>query len=173
LLDLLETDPLWSPGSRTPAVNSHHLSAYYSSASDTDSVVSNCDHLVVETTESLDASEANVPGDSCSSDELVEAIQLNLIRKADIGCEQASAVALQASLDAREGSPSRVPTFDRVIPPHSVNNFLPFDLPSTVSPSRPTLSPAKARSWPRGRFSQKIKAPLSQIFKKRHSSDQL
>ncbi|KAJ5190625.1 uncharacterized protein N7498_009610 [Penicillium cinerascens] len=173
LLELLETDAVWSPRNRTPAVNSQHLSAFYSTASDTESLSNDCDHLSVGTTESLDAPEANFPGDSCSYEELEESLQLNLDCKSEIDCEEVGGVHSQTTPVTREGSPSRVPCIDRLTPPHPVDDFLPSDLPSTISPSHPFLYPAKARSWPRSGFRQRLKAPLSEIFKKRHSSNQL
>lgn len=173
LLELLETDAVWSPRHRSPAVNSQHLNAYYSTASDTESLSSDCDHLSVGTTKSLGAPEANIPGDSCSYEELVEALQLNLDCKSEIDCEEVGGVHSQTTLVTREGSPSRVPCIDRLTPPHPVDDFLPSDLLSTIPPSHPSLYPVKARSWPRSGFRQRFKAPLSEIFKKRHSSNHL
>lgn len=182
LLDLLETDTIWSPGSRTSIVKSYHLSAHYSSASDTESIGSDFSRLSVKT-DSLVLGEETCLGDP--REEFVEAIESNQNFKDEVDREPANKISSQAALDAHEGSSALVASSGRLTLPRPVDTLLSFDLPSTVSsfnlpssisqsaPSEPSLSPAKTRSWPRSGFSSRLKTPLAQIFKKRPSSDQL
>lgn len=183
LLDLLETDTIWSPGSRTSIVKSYHLSAHYSSASDTESIGSDFSRLSVKT-DSLVLGEETCLGDP--HEEFVEAIVSNQNCKDEVDREPANKIiSSQAALDAHEGSSALAVSSDRLTLPRPVDTLLSFDLSSTVSsfnlpssisqsaPSEPSLSPAKTRSWPRSGFSSRLKTPLAQIFKKRPSSDQL
>ena len=187
LLELLEGDTTWYPGSRASIVNSRHLSTFYSSASDTESTSSDHDHLAVKITSSLVFDWKNTPDHSCTHlyEEFDKALESRQNCKAAYDREQASAFTSQTALDAREGSSKRVASSDRVIFPRPVNYLLssgppspasPFNLSSPVSPifpSDPLSSPAKIRFWPRSGFSSILKAPLAQIFKTRPSSDQL
>jgi hypothetical protein len=182
LLDLLETDSIWSPGSRASIIKLYHLSAYYSSASDTESIGSDFGRLSVKTDSLVFGEETSI---SEPPKKVVEAFNSNQNCKDEVDCEQKDNSSLEAAIDAHEAS-SALPAFsERLTIPRSFGTLLSFDLSSTVSPSNlpssisqsftsgPSLSPVTIRSWPRSGFSSKIKRPLAQIFKKRASSDQL